>query len=105
MNSHHVLEVLAELFILRGGVPDHMRSDDGPEMTATAVREWLGKVDVKTLFIEPGSPWEDGYWESFNGKPGDELLKRAFCTLKEVQVLSEQRRREYDTFRPHNSLG
>jgi transposase InsO family protein len=105
MDSQHVLDVLAELFILKG-VPDHIRSDNGPEMTALAVREWLTKVGVKTLYIEPGSPWENGYCESFNGKLGDELLKREiFYSLKEVQVLSEQWRREYNQVRPHSSLG
>jgi len=83
-----------------------VRSENGSEMTAAAVRERLGKVGVKTLYIEPGSPWENGYCESFNGKFGDELLKRdVFYTLKEVQVPSEQWRREYNTVRPHSSLG
>ncbi len=105
MNSQHVLDLMAELFILKG-VPDHIRSDNGSEMTARAVREWLGKVGVKTLYIEPGSPWENGYCKSFNGKLGDELLKREiFYSLKEVQVLTEQWRREYNTVRPHSSLG
>ena len=105
MNSQHVLELLAELFLLKG-VPDHVRSDNGPEMTAAVVREWLGKVGVKTLFIEPGSPWENGYCESFNGKFRDELLDReVFYSLKEVQILSEQWRREYNEVRPHSSLG
>ena len=66
LNSENVLERLAELFVNRG-VPDHIRSDNGPEFTAQAVREWLGRIGVKTLFIEPGSPWENGYVESFNG--------------------------------------
>ena len=105
MTSEHVLEVMSELFILKG-VPDHIRSDNGPEMTAAAVREWLRKVGVKTLYIEPGSPWENGYCESFNGKLRDELLDReVFYSLKEVQVLTEQWRREYNQVRPHSSLG
>ena len=75
-------------------------------MTAIAVREWLGKVGAKTLYIEPGSPWENGYNESFNGKLRDELLNgEIFYTLKEAQVLIEQWRRHYNTFRPHSSLG
>ena len=88
------------------GVPDHIRSDNGPEFTATVVRDWLGKVGVKTLFIEPGSPWENGYCESFNGKLRDELLAReVFYTLRETKVLIERWRRHYNTKRPHSSLG
>ena len=71
------------------GVPDHIRSDNGPEFTARAVREWLGRVGARTLYIEPGSPWENGYIESFNGKLRDELLDRElFYTLLEVRVLT-----------------
>ena len=104
-NSESVLETLGRLFVDRG-VPDHIRSDNGPEFTATAVREWLGRLDVKTLFIEPGSPWENGYNESFNGKLRDELLDREiFYTLEEARVLIEFWRREYNHFRPHSSLG
>ncbi len=88
------------------GVPDHIRSDNGPEFTAKAVREWLRRVGVKTLFIEPGSPWENGYCESFNGKLRDELLNREiFYTVTEAKVLIERWRREYNTVRPHSSLG
>jgi hypothetical protein len=88
------------------GVPDHIRSDNGPEFTARAIREWLGKVGAKTLYIEPGSPWENGYVESFNGKLRDELLDREiFYTLQEVQVLTEQYRQTYNRIRPHSSLG
>ncbi len=77
------------LFVNRG-VPDHIRSDNGPEFTAQALRAWLGRIGVKTLFIEPGSPWENGYVESFNGKLRDELLNgEIFYTLKEAQVLIE----------------
>ena len=73
LRSDDVLHLLAGLFVERG-IPDHIRSDNGPEFTATAVREWLGKIGVKTLFITPGSPWENGYNESFNGRLRDELL-------------------------------
>ena len=105
MRSDDVIEVLAELMLTRG-VPEHMRSDNGPEFTARAVREWLGKVGARTLYIEPGSPWENGYIESFNGKLRDELLDReVFSTLLEVKVLTEQYRQTYNTIRPHSSLG
>ena len=78
----------------------------GPEFTSKMVREWLEHVGVKTLFIEPGSPWENGYNESFNGKLRDELLNReTFYSLKEVQILTGRWRREYNTIRPHSSLG
>ena len=103
--SDAVLEFLTELFVLRG-VPEHIRSDNGPEFTAAAVREWLKNVGARTLYIEPGSPWENGYCESFNGKFRDELLNREiFYTLKEVQILIEMWRREYNTVRPHSALG
>jgi putative transposase len=105
IRSQDVIDELFELFILRG-VPEHIRSDNGPEFTARAVRQWLGRLGVKTLFIEPGSPWENGYIESFNGKMRDELLDReTFTTLKEARVLIEQWRREYNQVRPHSSLG
>ncbi len=105
LNSENVLERLAELFVNRG-VPDHIRSDNGPEFTAQAVREWLGRIGVKTLFIEPGSPWENGYVESFNGKLRDELLNgEIFYTLKEAEVLIEGWRQQYNRVRPHSSLG
>ena len=82
------------------------RSDNGSEFTAKCVREWLGRVGVKTLFIEPGSPWENGYVESFNGKLRDELLAReAFDTLLEAKVLIERWRQHYNTIRPHSALG
>ena len=88
------------------GVPDHIRSDNGPEFTAQAVREWLEKVGVKTLFIEPSSPWENGYIESFNGRLRAELLNREiFDTLREAEVLIESWRREYNEVRPHSALG
>ena len=103
--SRNVIETLADL-MTRRGVPDHIRSDNGPEFTAKAIREWLGKVGVRTLYIEPGSPWENGYVESFNGKLRDELLDREiFYTLQEVQVLTEEYRQTYNRIRPHSSLG
>jgi len=105
LNSEDVLERLAWLFVTRG-VPEHIRSDNGSEFTAVAIRTWLKKVGVKTLFIEPGSPWENGYIESFNGKLRDELLNgEIFYTLTEAKVLIERWRREYNTVRPHSSLG
>ncbi len=105
LSSEDVLERLSDLFI-RHGVPDYIRSDNGPEFTARLVREWLQRVAVKTLFIEPGSPWENGYVESFNGKLRDELLNReVFDTLLEAKVLIERWRREYNTVRPHSALG
>ena len=105
IKSDDVLAVLAELFI-RHGPPEHIRSDNGAEFTATAVREWLVRIGVKTLNIEPGSPWENGYCESFNGKLRDELLNgEIFYTLKEAQILIESWRQHYNTIRPHSSLG
>ena len=90
LNSEDVLERLAWLFVMRG-VPEHIRSDNGPEFTAEAVRSWLKRVGVRTLFIEPGSPWENGYVESFNGKLRDELLNREiFYTVTEAKVLIER---------------
>jgi len=100
-----VIYQLTELF-LRRGVPEHLRSDNGCEFTARAVRKCLLQLGVKTLYIEPGSPWENGYIESFNGKLRDELLNREiFDTLLEAQVLVERWRHEYNTIRPHSSLG
>jgi putative transposase len=105
LTSEDVLERLSDLFIGRG-VPAYLRSDNGPEFTARRVRQWLTKVGVQTLFIEPGSPWENGYVESFNGKLRDELLNREiFDTLLEAKVLIERWRREYNTIRPHSALG
>jgi transposase InsO family protein len=105
LNHQDVLDLLLDLFCERG-VPVHLRSDNGPEFTAKRVREWLNRLAVKPLFIEPGSPWENGYVESFNGKLRDELLNREiFYTVKEAQVLIEQWRREYNTVRPHSALG
>jgi len=97
--------VLADLMLVHGS-PDHIRSDNGPEFVARAVQLWLGNVGVKTLFITPGSPWENGYIESFNARVRDEFLKgEMFYTLKEMQVLTEQWRVHYNTMRPHSSLG
>jgi len=105
INSHDVLYILADLFIRRG-IPAHIRSDNGPEFCAKAVREWLMRLGVGTLFIEPGSPWENGYIESFIGKLRDELLNREiFYTLKEARILIEQWRRHYNGVRPHSALG
>jgi len=105
VTSEDVLERLADLFVRRG-VPAHLRNDNGPEFTARRVREWLGRVGVATLFIEPGSPWENGYCESFNGKLRDELLDcEVFDTVLEAKVLTEWWRREYNGVRPHSSLG
>ncbi len=105
LRSEHVLECLGELLLQRG-TPSYIRSDNGPELRAHAVREWLEKVGIDTLFIEPGSPWENGYVESFNGKLRDELLNgEIFYTLREAQVIIERWRLEYNTFRPHSSLG
>ena len=105
LNRDDVLERLAWLMATRG-VPDHIRSDNGSEFTAKAVRGWLARVGVRTLYIEPGSPWENGYVESFNGKLADELLEReVFDTLYEAKVLIERWRVRYNTVRPHSSLG
>ncbi len=105
LTSDDVLQVLTDLFVDRGP-PDHIRSDNGPEFVAKEVRGWLGRVGVKTLFIAPGSPWENGYNESFNGKLRDELLDREiFYSLREVEVLIELWRRHYNTVRPHSALG
>jgi transposase InsO family protein len=105
ITSQEVIDKLFELFILRG-IPEHIRSVNGPEFTAKEVRSWLNRIGVKTLFIEPGSPWENGYIESFNGKLRDELLNReVFTTLTEARVLIEQWRKEYNHIRPHSSLG
>ena len=105
LRSINVLETLAGLFVTHG-VPAHIRSDNDPAFTATLVRLWLEALDVETLFIEPGSPWENGCVESFNGKLRDELLDREiFFTLPEAKILIERWRREYNTVRPHSALG
>ena len=119
LNSQSVLAVLADLMVRRG-VPGHIRSDNGPEFAAHAVRDWIARVGAKTLFIEPGSPWgeavkksiqwidfrSNGYNESFNGKLRDELLNvELFNDLREAKVLIERWRKHYNTIRPHASLG
>jgi transposase InsO family protein len=104
ITSQTVIDQLFYLFILRG-TPEHIRSDNGPEFTAKAVRSWLNDLEVTTLFIEPGSPWENGYIESLNGKLRDELLNReVFYTLAEAKILIEQWRKEYNQIRPHSAL-
>jgi putative transposase len=105
LSSWEVIEALADLFLSRG-LPTYIRSDNGPEFTAKAVREWLGRLQVAPLFIEPGSPWENGYVESFNARLRDEFLDgEIFYTLKEVQVLTERWRWQYNHVRPHQALG
>ena len=100
-----VIEVLSDAMLIHG-VPEHIRSDNGPEMTSSQVRTWLEQIGTQTLFIEPGSPWENGYNESFNGKLRDELLNgEIFYSLKEARIIIEQWRRHYNTVRPHSSLG
>ena len=104
IKSVNVLETLADLFIIKG-IPDYICSDNGPEFTAVMLRKWLTRIGSKTLFIEPGSPWENGFNESFNGKLRDELLNgEIFYTLKEAKVLIEEWRKIYNTIRPHSSL-
>src|SRR3954468_15727784 len=99
-----VIDVLSDLFILRG-VPGHVRSDNGPEFVAEALRSWIASVGAKTAYIEPGSPWENGYCESFNGKLRDECLNgEIFYSLKEANVVIQQWRKHYNTIRPHSSL-
>lgn len=105
LKSIDVIDVLSDLFILRG-IPGHIRSDNGPEFVAKAVRDWITAVGAKTAYIMPGSPWENGYCESFNSKLRDELLNgEIFYTLEEARVIIERWRRHYNTVRPHSSLG
>ena len=105
LKSLDVLECLSELFLSRG-VPEYIRSDNGPEFVAIVLREWLNRLSVKPLFIEPGSPWENGYIESFNGKFRDEFLSlELFESVLEARVLTERWRRHYNKVRPHSSLG
>ena len=105
INGLGVLETMAKVMMVRG-VPEHIRSDNGPEMTSKAVRNWLANVGAQTLYIEPGSPWENGYCESFNSKLRDELLNgEILYSLREAQVLIEQWRNHYNTLRPHSALG
>ncbi len=105
LSSVDVIDALTDLFIMRGP-PAYVRSDNGPEFVAEAVRRWIAAVGAQTAFIEPGSPWENGYIESFNARLRDELLDGdIFYTLKEAQVVIEQWRHHYNTIRPHSSLG
>lgn len=105
LKAADVTDTLSQLFISRG-MPKHIRSDNGSEFIATEVRSWFRKLDLKPLYIAPGSPWENGYIESFNGKMRDELLKgETFYSLNEAKVLIEKWRKHYNTKRPHSSLG
>jgi len=100
-----VVNVLSDLFILRG-VPGHVRSNNGPEFVGKAVRDWITAVGTRTAFIEPGSPWENGYCESVNSKLRDELLNgEIFPSLAEARIVIEGWRQHYNTKRPHPSLG
>ena len=103
--SMDVIEVLSDLFVT-WGLPQYIRSDNGPEFTSKAIQKWLTNLQVGPLFIEPGSPWENGYNESFNGKLRDELLNgEIFYTLQEAKIMLERWRVHYNTKRPHTSLG
>jgi transposase InsO family protein len=105
LGNAEVIEVLAEVMLWRA-IPENVRSDNGPEFIAQELRNWLGKVGTGTLYIEPGSPWENGYCESFNGKLRDECLNgEIFYSLKEAQIVIEKWRVEYNTRRPHSALG
>ena len=105
LTTYEVIEVLADVLLFRG-IPEHIRSDNGPEFIAEDLRKWLANVGTGTLYIEPGSPWENGYCESLNSKLRDELLNgEIFTTMREAQVLIENWRRHYNAIRPHSSLG
>ena len=105
LKSTDVIDVLSDLFLIRG-VPAHVRSDNGPEFVAEAVQKWIRAVGASTAYITPGSPWENGYVESFNARLRDELLDgEIFCSLREAQIIIEQWRRHYNQERPHSSLG
>ncbi|MBT8459134.1 MAG: IS3 family transposase [Rhodobacteraceae bacterium] len=105
LNANSVIDALSDLFILRG-VPGFIRSDNGPEFVARAVRDWIAAVGARTAYIEPGSPWENGYVESFNARFRDELLNgEIFYSLREAQIIIEKWRRHYNTVRPHSALG
>ena len=105
LRSLEVIEVLSDAMLFHG-IPEHSRSDNGPEMTSKRVRNWLQLIGVQTLFIEPGSPWEHGYNESFNGKLRDQLLNgEIFYSLKEATIIIEGWRIHYNTQRPHSALG
>jgi transposase InsO family protein len=105
LQSSDVIDVLSDLFVLRG-VPEHIRSDNGPEFVAKAVQEWFTAVGTKTAYITPGSQWENGFVESFNARLRDELLDgEIFYSLAEARIVIESWRRHYNTLRPHGSLG
>jgi len=105
IRSTRVIEVLSRL-ISEHGTPTFLRSDNGPEFIARAVRDWLATQNIETAFIEPGSPWENAYSESFNSRFRDELLDREiFTSLLEARTLIERHRRDYNERRPHSSLG
>jgi len=118
LNSGNVIDALRDLFILRG-VPSFIRSDNGPlaiglepmapsmaRFVAQAVQDWIKAVGAKTAYIEPGSPWENGYCESFNARFRDEVLNgEIFYSLREAQILIEEWRKHYNTKRPHSALG
>jgi putative transposase len=105
LGRYEVIEALADVMLFRG-IPEHIRSDNGSEFVAEELRKWLAKVGTGTLYIEPGSPWENGYCESFNGKLRDECLNgEIFYSLKEAQVVIEKWRVLYNTKRPHSALG
>ena len=104
LTSNDVLDVLSDLFLIHG-LPDYIRSDNGSEFTAHTLRDWLKELKVKTAYIEPGSPWENGFNERFNGSLRDECLNREwFYTLREAQIIIENWRQEYNHIRPHSSL-
>ena len=105
MGSQQIIEALSDVMLWRG-IPEQIRSDNGPEFIAQELRQWLANLGTGTLYIEPGSPWENGYCESFNGKLRDECLNgEIFYSLKEAQVVIEQWRVQYNTVRPHSALG
>ena len=105
MGSQQIIEALSDVMLWRG-IPEQIRSDNGPEFIAKQLRQWLANLGTGTLYIEPGSPWENGYCESFNGKLRDECLNgEIFYSLKEAQVVIEQWRVQYNTVRPHSALG
>lgn len=105
IRAKDALDVFAQL-MERHGIPEHIRSDNGPEMVAEELRNWLQHMGSRTAYIAPGSPWENGYCESFNGRMRDELLNgEIFYTLKEAQVVIEDWRKHYNTKRPHSALG
>ena len=105
LKSVDVIDVLSDLFILRG-VPERLRSDNGPEFVAKAVQDWIAAVGAKAAYIAPGSPWENGFIESFNARLRDELLDgEIFYSLAEARIVVESWRRHYNAKRPHASLG